>query len=130
MKVKTNIPFRAQLQILGFANRCPLSALLLCCTPGPGPAQRGWPTHEDTLLQSVRQPVRVREACPAATWDWQPLWSSGEGEGGVLLKITNSKVERNQNIYTNHTISAKFTTASWLLKSGSARTDCQTNCHL
>lgn len=48
----------------------------------------------------------------------------------VLLKITSSKVERNWNIYTKHTISTEFTTASWLFKSGQARTDCQTNCHL
>lgn len=48
----------------------------------------------------------------------------------VLLKIASSKVKRNRDIYTNHTISTEFTMASWFFKSGQARTDCQTNCHL
>lgn len=133
-------PPGAQVDTLDFADSCPRSALLGHHTPASvvfppilwvskgGSASPGRATSPG----SPTFRVSVRDAIP---WQQPPGRPNGDKAlprvlGAALLKITSSKAERNRNVYANRTISTELTMASWSFKSGQARTDCQTNCHL
>ena len=94
--------------------RCHLTPVRMAVLSGP--------TNQHRAIRPAADP---RTACPNAQ---QTQGTALVFFGGSVEN--SSEAERNWNIYTNHTTSTEFTMASWLFKSGQARTDCQTNSHL